>query len=510
MSSNESVLDIGITNVTSGAEEDFLLSAFETAFAYIMFSVQCAVSLVGNSAMMWLILSKRSLRTHTNYFILNLATSDVLTTILNTATLAIYNIHYDWIFVPAALSCKLIQFSGPVCLAASIGTHLAICYERHRVILTPLQPRLSEKSIYKIIVAIWTVAIVYSAPYLFVYTTVTYQGSSTMACVPGVNRLCSEMCMTLYSTVYQWSRFFLLYTFPLAIMCKMYWRIRSQLWNERDAQILYQGNGCGSDRHSNHSEMTQVNTDNISCGTGAGSFRRSDGPHNDKDSCTNCPNCTRSTRSVALSPNWSLTKCSNGGVHLPVTRSTPCFTSPSGRYASAAGVASSPSTVGCGRGGCDQGGDTARYKKAQFNKIQLKIKAKRKLVVMLMTLVAVFAFTWIFFQLVFLINFFDRSFFGHSVLKVYLCSFWLAMSNTMYNPMVYCSLNATFRNGFKYIFRWLPCVKFHGETLGQMGGPSQVVIRQKQMQRNRIGRRGRAEDTFNTNCNMHRIPQSNL
>ena len=103
---------------------------------------------------------------------------------------------------------------------------------------------------------------------------------------------------------YQWSRFFLLYTFPLAIMCKMYWRIRSQLWNERDAQILYQGNGCGSDRHSNHSEMTQVNTDNISCGTGAGSFRRSDGPHNDKDSCTNCPNCTRSTRSVALSPNW--------------------------------------------------------------------------------------------------------------------------------------------------------------------------------------------------------------
>ena len=76
--------------------------------------------------------------------------------------------------------------------------------------------------------------------------------------------------------------------------------------------------------------------------------------------------------------NRSLTKCSNGGVHLPVTRSTPCFTSPSGRYASAAGIASSPSTVGCGRGGCDQGGDTARYKKAQFNKIQLKIKAKRK------------------------------------------------------------------------------------------------------------------------------------
>ena len=67
--------------------------------------------------------------------------------------------------------------------AASIMTHLAICYERHRVIMTPLQPRLSKRSIRKIIAGIWAVAIVYSTPYLFVYTTMEYADGLT-ACLP--------------------------------------------------------------------------------------------------------------------------------------------------------------------------------------------------------------------------------------------------------------------------------------------------------------------------------------
>uniref|UniRef100_A0A914USV3 G-protein coupled receptors family 1 profile domain-containing protein n=1 Tax=Plectus sambesii TaxID=2011161 RepID=A0A914USV3_9BILA len=36
--------------------------------------------------------------------------------------------------------------------------------------------------------------------------------------------------------------------------------------------------------------------------------------------------------------------------------------------------------------------------------------------------------------------------------------YWLAMSSTVFNPFIYCWLNARFRTGFKYVFRWLPCV----------------------------------------------------
>ncbi|KAB1282542.1 Neuromedin-K receptor, partial [Camelus dromedarius] len=43
--------------------------------------------------------------------------------------------------------------------------------------------------------------------------------------------------------------------------------------------------------------------------------------------------------------------------------------------------------------------------------------------------------------------------------QVYLASFWLAMSSTMYNPIIYCCLNKRFRAGFKRAFRWCPFIK---------------------------------------------------
>ncbi|XP_041604397.1 substance-K receptor isoform X2 [Vulpes lagopus] len=42
--------------------------------------------------------------------------------------------------------------------------------------------------------------------------------------------------------------------------------------------------------------------------------------------------------------------------------------------------------------------------------------------------------------------------------KVYLALFWLAMSSTMYNPIIYCCLNHRFRSGFRLAFRCCPWV----------------------------------------------------
>ena len=40
------------------------------------------------------------------------------------------------------------------------------------------------------------------------------------------------------------------------------------------------------------------------------------------------------------------------------------------------------------------------------------------------------------------------------------------MSNCCYNPMVYCWMNSRFRSGFKYVFRWCPCINMdrHGNN----------------------------------------------
>ncbi|XDV54725.1 hypothetical protein PO909_022953 [Leuciscus waleckii] len=44
------------------------------------------------------------------------------------------------------------------------------------------------------------------------------------------------------------------------------------------------------------------------------------------------------------------------------------------------------------------------------------------------------------------------------VVQVYLGIMWLAMSSTMYNPIIYCLLNDRFRAGFQQAFFWCPCV----------------------------------------------------
>ncbi|KAI6176535.1 WD repeat-containing protein 37 [Aphelenchoides bicaudatus] len=42
----------------------------------------------------------------------------------------------------------------------------------------------------------------------------------------------------------------------------------------------------------------------------------------------------------------------------------------------------------------------------------------------------------------------------------YLLFYWMAMSSCCFNPLIYCTFNARFRIGFRYVFRFLPCVEF--------------------------------------------------
>ncbi|XP_077096986.1 tachykinin receptor 1a isoform X2 [Siphateles boraxobius] len=44
------------------------------------------------------------------------------------------------------------------------------------------------------------------------------------------------------------------------------------------------------------------------------------------------------------------------------------------------------------------------------------------------------------------------------IVVVYLTIMWLAMSSTMYNPIIYCCLNDRFRAGFKQAFHCCPCI----------------------------------------------------
>ncbi|XP_067388461.1 substance-P receptor [Emydura macquarii macquarii] len=88
-----------------------------------------------------------------------------------------------------------------------------------------------------------------------------------------------------------------------------------------------------------------------------------------------------------------------------------------------------------------------------------QMSAKRKVVKMMIVVVCTFAGCWLPYHIYFLLRFFKSAWYLEKFIQqVYLAIMWLAMSSTMYNPIIYCCLNDRFRVGFKHAFRWCPFI----------------------------------------------------
>ncbi|XP_072514734.1 tachykinin receptor 1b [Salminus brasiliensis] len=107
--------------------------------------------------------------------------------------------------------------------------------------------------------------------------------------------------------------------------------------------------------------------------------------------------------------------------------------------------------VGCTLWASEIPGDSSdRYRE--------QLTAKRKIVKMMIVVVCTFAVCWLPFHVYFLVHQFSPHLFEERFIQqVYLGIMWLAMSSTMYNPIIYCFLNDRFRAGFQRAFFWCPC-----------------------------------------------------
>ncbi|KAF1662829.1 Substance-P receptor, partial [Aptenodytes patagonicus] len=88
-----------------------------------------------------------------------------------------------------------------------------------------------------------------------------------------------------------------------------------------------------------------------------------------------------------------------------------------------------------------------------------QVSAKRKVVKMMIIVVCTFALCWLPYHIYFTLQYFNPEWYLQKFIQqVYLAIMWLAMSSTMYNPIIYCCLNDRFRVGFKHAFRWCPFI----------------------------------------------------
>ncbi|XP_051059210.1 substance-P receptor [Phodopus roborovskii] len=78
---------------------------------------------------------------------------------------------------------------------------------------------------------------------------------------------------------------------------------------------------------------------------------------------------------------------------------------------------------------------------------------------MMIVVVCTFAICWLPFHIFFLLPYINPDLYVKKFIQqVYLAIMWLAMSSTMYNPIIYCCLNDRFRVGFKHAFRCCPFI----------------------------------------------------
>lgn len=119
-----------VTNISldDGNQTTFLQPGWQIALWAITYLFTVIASIVGNSTVIWIILSHRRMRTVTNYFIVNLAVSDLLMAALNTVFNFIYACHNVWYFDEGF--CRFLNLVPITAVFVSIYSMTAVAAER--------------------------------------------------------------------------------------------------------------------------------------------------------------------------------------------------------------------------------------------------------------------------------------------------------------------------------------------------------------------------------------------
>ncbi|XP_007421760.1 neuropeptide FF receptor 1 [Python bivittatus] len=132
-------------------------SMFIVAYAFIFF-----MCMIGNMLVCFIVLKNRQMRTVTNFFILNLAISDVLVGIFCMPTTLVDNLITGWPF--DIFMCKMSGLVQGMSVSASVFTLVAIAVERFRCIVYPFRQKLTLQIALIIIVIIWVLALIIMCP----------------------------------------------------------------------------------------------------------------------------------------------------------------------------------------------------------------------------------------------------------------------------------------------------------------------------------------------------------
>ncbi|CAL1276506.1 unnamed protein product [Larinioides sclopetarius] len=210
------------------------------------------VGLIGNALVCISVYRNHSMRTVTNYFIVNLAVADFLVILFCLPPSVLWDVTETWFF--GSLMCKLVLYLQSVSVSVSVLTLTFISIDRWYAICHPLQFKSTASRAKKAIVIIWVSSLILVLPDAIVMDT---RRSSALRVETHYFTDCTYTWSNHYTKIYQLLIVFFLYFFPFLFMSFFYYQIVKVLWNRnipgsaevnsrqiRTAVVTSSGNGA--------------------------------------------------------------------------------------------------------------------------------------------------------------------------------------------------------------------------------------------------------------------------
>lgn len=141
----------------------FARLAWLKAIFYALYIIIFSVGICGNVLVCYVVFRNKSMQTVTNYFITNLALSDILLCTFAVPFTPLYMFMRQWVF--GRVLCHLVPYAQGVSVYISAFTLMSIAIDRFFVIIYPFKPRLKVEYCYVIIFSVWVLAALLTLPY---------------------------------------------------------------------------------------------------------------------------------------------------------------------------------------------------------------------------------------------------------------------------------------------------------------------------------------------------------
>lgn len=206
-------------SATSANSTDHPESAIES-LVVVQVTFYIAITIIGtiaNLALCGALLRTKHPRRASEYFILNLAFTDLMTCAVGIPLDVAVILMQHWPFGP--FMCKVVWPFQTILIAVSVGTLTCMAIERYRAIITPFKTMFTPRVVKIVICAAWSLSVVLVSPYIMV--------------LEHKDRSCYESWQgDKHPKIFTISVFLLFYAIPLSVIAPAYARIGFRLHSD--------------------------------------------------------------------------------------------------------------------------------------------------------------------------------------------------------------------------------------------------------------------------------------